>query len=227
MYFNPEGRTLYPASYEYNACRLIEALSKVVENHGGDIVNKHSYNHGFIVKRTITKAINDYSERVKALKNALETGKSKNPEITKKALTETERKLDELVNINNDPVEIFHGLTLSFAYDNIYYYISLNDNPFFDFYFVKTPIVSGDKISRDACMINLDKSEWLWDCFFEYRTCNDDLKEAANLIFNQVTNAKNSIIRRDSYKTRVLNRNNSGYHYETIYKPERFETITF
>lgn len=225
MYFNPEGRTLYPANWEYNGCRIIKALERIIYNHGGVIEHK-SYNHGFIENRTLAGAVADLETRAGNLRNALETGKSKNPDITTAALEKCLQDLEDVRAIDNSPIEIYNGLYIRFYIDNIYYSIELNDNPFFDFYYTKTPI-KNNKRSRDAVGEILDKSNWLYDCFFGYKAADGDCIEAANIIFNQVMNAKNSTISRDSSRERVPNRYNDGYHFETILKPERFETIDF
>lgn len=225
MYFNPEGSTLYPDSWEYNGCRIIKALARVIENHGGRVSYSKS-SHGFIVNRSILEAVRKYSAREKALKAALSEGRTKNPEVTRAALISTQKDLDNIININNDPIEIFNGLYISFIIDNYYYSLSLNENPFFDFYYVKTP-VNNNRYSRDAALHTFNKTEWLYDCFFEYRAADADCMEAANIIFNSLMNAKNSDIIRDSRRERVANRYDGKYHYETIYAPERFATIDF
>jgi hypothetical protein len=112
----------------------------------------------------------------------------------------------------------------------MYYYIQLDDNPFFPFYYQKTPIAEDNTRSNDACLDEIDKS-WLWDCFFttsdQKQDITADRKEAANIIFNKLLSASNSVIRRDSRRTRVPNTYNSGYHYETVYAKERREKIDF
>lgn len=78
----------------------------------------------------------------------------------------------------------------------------------------------------DACSDDLSK-EWLHDCFFSFNCSKADIKEAANLIFNQLVTAPKSVIRIDYVKRRVPNYYNNGYHYEKIYNKERFEKINF
>lgn len=225
MYFNPEGSTLYLSNWEYNAHRIIKSLARVIENHGGR-VKYNSYNHGFIVNRSIIEAIEKYSAREKALKAALSEGKTKNPELTSKALTDISKKLDEIININNDPLEIFNTMYISFVIDDNYYSLSLNENPFFDFNYIKTPVIN-DQYSADAAGETLDKTSWLYDCFFDYRAADGDCIEAANIIFNNLMSAKTSTIIRDSRRERVANRYDGKYHYETIYAPERKTKIDF
>ena len=128
----------------------------------------------------------------------------------------------------SQPVKVDNSNYITFVLDNYHYYLQLDDNPFFDFHFWKTPVVN-NKASKDAVAENLDKS-WLWDCFLysdERRAANDDRKEAANLIFNALISAPECKKRIDSHRVRVPNSYNNGYHYETIKDKERFETIDF
>ena len=127
-----------------------------------------------------------------------------------------------------DPVKVENGSYTSFIYENNAYYIELDDNPFFDFHFWKTPVING-KRSKDAVGENLDKS-WLWDSFLysdERRAAADDRKEAANIIFNLLISAPECEKRIDTHKVRVPNTYNNGYHYETIKDKERFEKIDY
>lgn len=132
---------------------------------------------------------------------------------------------DRSAEEENEPITVTHTNYISFVLDEVYYYYQVNDNPFFEFYYYKTPIKNG-KRSRDAGL-EADKKEWLFDCFFESNCAQQDIVEAANLIFNMLCNAPMSKIIRDSYKQRVPNTYNDGYHMETVYKPERMEKVDF
>lgn len=125
----------------------------------------------------------------------------------------------------SEPITVTHTTYISFILDETYYYYQVDDNPLFEFYYRKTPIKNG-KYSRDAGL-KTDKKDWLFDCFFKSDCSQQDIVEAANLIFNMLCNAPMSEIIRDSYKQRVPNIYNDGYHIETIYKPERLEKIEF
>ncbi|MGI5964157.1 MAG: hypothetical protein ACOX7N_10750 [Lawsonibacter sp.] len=124
-----------------------------------------------------------------------------------------------------EPITVTHTTYISFILDDIYYYYQVNDNPFFEFYYNKTPIKNG-KRSRDAGL-EADKKEWLFDCFFKSNCGQPDIIEAANLIFNMLCNAPMSKIIRDGRKQRVPNTYNYDYHIETVYQPERIEKVDF
>ena len=124
-----------------------------------------------------------------------------------------------------EPITVTHTSYISFVLNETYYYYQVNDNPFFEFYYNKTPIKKG-KRSGDAGL-EADKKEWLFDCFFKSGCPDEDITEAAYLIYNMLINAKNTPIIRDKTRKRVSNLYDGGYHYETIYAPERFSKIDF
>jgi hypothetical protein len=132
---------------------------------------------------------------------------------------------DRSAEEENEPITVTHTTYISFVLDETYYYYQVNKNPFFEFYYNKTPIKNG-KYSKDAGL-EADKKEWLFDCFFKSNCGQPDIIEAANLIFNMLCNAPMSKIIRDSHKQRVPNTYNNGYHMETVYRPERIANIEF
>jgi len=111
----------------------------------------------------------------------------------------------------NEPITVTHTSYISFILDKTYYYYQVDDNPFFEFYYSKTPMKNG----KYSVVLETDKKEWLFDCFLKSNCGQSDIIEAANLIFNMLCNAPMSKIIRNSY--------NDGCHMETVYKPERME----
>lgn len=215
-----DKQRLYLSSWEYNAAKIISEIANIVENKGGRV---KLTNTAIISNRTLKSSIDEATERVDSLTTAItERG---NTDMRTTALINYSKNLAELKAINNDPILVTHTSYITFIHDDVYYYYQVDDNPFFEFYYIKTPITGG-KRSRDASMEE-DKKEWLFDCFFDFNAGNQDITEAANLIYNMLLNAKNTLIMRDSKKQRVENRYNSGYHMEIITTPERIETIEF
>lgn len=86
-----------------------------------------------------------------------------------------------------EPITVTHTSYISFIMNETYYYYQVNDNPFFEFYYNKTPIKNGTR-SRDAGL-EADKKEWLFDCFFGSNCGQQDILKAANLIFNMLCHA--------------------------------------
>lgn len=124
-----------------------------------------------------------------------------------------------------EPITVTHTSYISFVLNETYCYYQVDANPFFEFYYQKTPIKNG-KRSRDAGA-EADKKEWLFDCFFGSNCGQQDIVEAANLIFETLCNAPLSKIIRDKRKQRVSNTYNDGWHFETEYAPERLEKVDF
>lgn len=226
MMFTKENQTLYPAAWEYNATLILNELAHIVENNGGRVDYKR-YNHGFIVNRSITEVIRKAKEEVERIADFLENEKAD----TEKAAAYREKKAREIADlekIKNDPVEINVAGYITFVLDDIYYYIEIDDNPFFDHTYCKTPVENG-KRSMDAYHEKL-KTNFFWDCFVTVtgkRATKEDIKEAANLIFNEVVAAELSEKCIETRKIRVNNYFDNGYHYENVKEKERFAVIDF
>lgn len=214
-----ENERLYPATWEYNAACILTELAKIVINNGGKVKPLRT---AIISNRSITAAKQEYTEKIERFTELEKTSHNEKRAAAIKAYSE---KLAELEKVDNSPVAITHTSYISFVYNDFYFYYQIDSNPFFEFFYTKTPVNNG-KYSQDACMEE-DKKEWLFDCFFSATCSKSDIKEAANLIFNMLVNAKPSIIRRDCKKQRVSNSYDGGYHYETVYSPERFAKIDF
>lgn len=219
MIVTKDNQQLYPRSFVYNACRIMSKLSKIVVNNGGMVKDQ---NNSIIVNLSLLEAIRETKERINEIEKAISNfGENENRLF---ALDNCKKDLLKYKSINNDPINVTHTTYITFIHDNIHYYYRVDDNPFFPFYYHKTPIVNG-KRSLDACM-DEDEKTWLYDCFFGFGCSNDDIVEASHLIYNMLINAKMSIIRPDTSKQRVPNTYNNGYHIETISKP-RFEKVEF
>lgn len=214
-----ENERLYPATWEYNAARITTEIAKIVENHGGRVKYCKT---AVISNRTINMAIIEKEDHINKLK-LLNTEKEK--EIRMEYIKTIEQEIDNLKQINNDPITVTHTGYITFILDDIYYYFQVDKNPFFPFYYIKTPANNG-RYSKDACCME-DEKEWLYDCFFSWNCSDADIKEGANLIFNMLCNAHFSEIIRDKQKKRVPNIYDGGWHYETVYAPERIEKIDF
>ena len=164
-------------------------------------------------------------ERYISLDKLKEINAKSEKEIRTAAIKSLENEIETLKQINNDPLTVTHTGYIQFVFENNYYYFSTDNNQFFPFHYIKTPI-KNNKYSADACCME-DKKEWLYDCFLSWNCRDSDIKEGANLIFNMLCNAPYSEIIRDGRRQRVQNVYNSGYHYETVYTPERIAEIDF
>lgn len=165
------------------------------------------YNAARILSK-LAEIVESNGGRVKPLNHAIIQNRNYSPE---------EREATELT--------VTHTSYIAFVLDGFYYYYQVDGNAFFPFYFTKRPIINGT-YSQDACLDN-DPKNWFFDCFFSKSCSNSDIVEAAYLVFNMLCNAAPSTIRRECKRRRVPNARGSGYHYETIFKPERFSKIDF
>lgn len=209
-----DGEKLYLSNWQYNACRILSELAVIVDNHGGKVKPNRK---PVIQNRTLLGAVRECKEKIEYAENL---------ELTEKRafyLKNQREQLEKMESIKNDPIMVSHTTWIHFVLDGFMYTYDVDDNPFFDFHYSKTPIVK-NRYSLDAYRME-DKKEWLFDCFFSFNVSEADIKEAANLIFNMLVNAKQSEIWRDGKKQRVPNIYDGGYHYEMIYRPERFETL--
>ena len=215
-----DGTRLYLKTWEYNAARITTELARIVNNHGGKVKPTHT---AIISDRTVTSAITELENNIERLNKA--TKKHGTSDRRTEAVKNLERQLEEYKNINNEPITVTHTSYITFILDETLYYYQVDSNPFFDFYWNKTPIKNG-KRSRDAAL-EADNKDWLFDSFLKSNCGQADIVEAANLIFNMLCNAPLSEIIREGRKQRVPNTYNNGYHIETVYKPERVEKIEF
>lgn len=219
MIVTKENERLYLRNWEYNACRIISTLATIIENEGGSIKPQKP---ALISNRTLDAAKRDLILKIEKL----ETVQKETPN-EKRALYIKARyaELEKMEAVKNEPIAVSHTTYISFTHNNDFYYYQVSDNPFFEFYYQKTHIKNG-MYSRDAALVE-DPKEWLFDCFLSWGVSNEDIKEAAQLIFNMLVAAKHTPIMRDKKRRRVSNVYNNGYHYETIYSPEKFEKIDF
>ena len=217
MIITKENERLYLSNWNYNCAQILSELAKIVTNNGGKVKPTKT---AIISNRSISEAIHENENRLERLENAVAEGRG-----TETAIDTITAKIKELKSVNNEPIQVTHLTYIDFVLDGVYYSYSTDDNPFFPFHIYKTPIKDG-KRSADAGAVE-DGKEWLFDCFFSANCAKSDIKEAANLIYNMLIKSKNSPIIRDSRRQRVQNTYNSGYHYETIYSPERFSKVDF
>lgn len=213
-----EDQRLYLPSWQYNAALIMSELAKIVENHGGKVKPQKA---AIISNRSLDGALREDMERLTRYEKIIEEGHGN--EKTVEALTALKISIAKRQAINNEPVRVTHTTYITFTLDGYVYYYQLEENPFFDFLFSKTPL-RGNVYSRDAVLTEANK-EWLYDCFLMAGCPAADIVEAANLIFNELTNAKDSVIRRDSKRQKVANTFDGGWHWETVYSPERTAVI--
>ena len=223
MLVTKKNERLYPPTWEYNTARVLTELAKIIVSNGGKV---KPLNDAVISNRSYDSMKREYLGKIKNCAKIREkvSNKAHAADITN-AIARYCNILAELEKVDNTPIIVTHTSYINFVLDGFYYYYEVDDNPFFEFNYIKTPINNG-QYSKDACLKN-DEKDWLCDQLFSISCSNKDVVESAQFIFNMLVNASPSIVRRDGKKHRVHNAFNSGYHYETIYYPERFGKIDF
>ena len=214
-----DNERLYPDSWEYNGARIISKLAELVVENGGRVA---PCKKAVISNRTIDNMKIECSLRLEKLKSLEE---KKHKDVLVAAIEKKKEDLKELEQIKNDPIVVTHTSYISFVLENTYYYFQLDDNPFFEFLLVKTPIKNG-KYSKDAALEETEK-DWLEDELLKIGCSEKAIEDAAKSIFDMLVTSKNSSIILDKKRVRVQNSYNNSYHYETIYEKERFTSVNF
>lgn len=222
----PMNNRLYLSNWPYNAALIIEELAAIVTNAGGTVKPGAPTD---ITNRTLDSMKREQDARLQQLE-AIEADHPGANEKRTAAISQLRADIERAARIDNTPRTVHHctwsSAYISFTLDGMYYYYQTDDNPLFPFHYQKTPIDGNNTISRDA-VAEEDNKEWLWDCFWRSDATDADRREAANILFNMLVKARPSVIRRDRTRRRVRNSYNSGYHYETVYSPERREAVNF
>lgn len=217
---------LYLSNWDYNAALIIEELAEIVKNNGGTV---KPGTETIIENRALNENMRKAADRLVQLES-IEADNPGTNEHRTDAIKRLRADIEKWERIDNSPRTVhhctWHSVYISFKLGGMYYYYQTDSNPFFDFYYQKTPIDVNGTVSRCACLES-DKKEWLYDCFFRAEATDADRREAANLIYNMLVNAAPSVIRRDSHRVRVRNQYDGRYHYETVYEKERREAVNF
>ena len=172
MFVITEDQRLYLTPWNYNSCRVLGCLAKIVEDNGGEV---EPYKHCMANNR--------------------------------------------ICEPTAEPKRIYGQSWICFVLDDMYYHISLDDNPFFEMHILKTPVVNGKRL-KNVYMEELSK-EWMYDCLFRV-TSDEEAKEIANLLFNIALSAKKSQKYNEKQKIQVPNTYDGGWHWETKYKPDKW-----
>lgn len=232
MFFTNDNQTLYLTTFNYNVALILGELKKIILDNGGTVKEQR---HGEIINRSFFEAAREEEKRAEGIRHYIElrtaNGATLDPEKTQKFNDNIQRHLDTIKDLETKaeesrrPAENLNYII--FTYDGNYYNLCIKDLEL-GFDFRKTPINNG-KYSRDVYAEDLS-SRWFIDDFCKLYSkpgIDADRREAANLIFNELVNAAPGKKYRDGTRRRVPNLYNNGYHYETIYRPERLGEIDF
>jgi len=227
MFFSRDNETLYPVTIEYNLALILAELKKIITDNGGKVQPQHP---GQIVNRSFYIAAE--KERTDAEHCVSYSKYCKDPEKVerlKARAAEHEKTAAELeAKAEASRRDAEHLSYIHFTYNGFYYTVSAKE--YSDrLEYSKTPINSRNEYSKDVYRDDLSNA-WYTDEFYALEPkaeINEDRREAANLIFNELVNASPSEKWRDGRRVRVPNTYDNKYHYEMIYNPERIGKVDF
>lgn len=224
MFVSRENERLYLTSWEYNAARVLARLEKIVSDNGGSVIVRDYDRYALISDRTLTACVKDAADKVERIRLSLEmhadNDDGKN-EGRRAVLAERLAKLEHYQSIDNTPIRCRWFTYVSFVLNGVYYSLSLDDNFLFPFHYQKIKLDSDNTYRGDFYAEQFNK-EWLFDSLLRCGCSEDDIKEAACMLYNSLLNGKFSgRAAAEKERKRVANTYNDGWHYETIVKPGR------
>lgn len=210
----------YATSWQLNSARILTRLAQLVTAQGGKVKPLHP---AILSDRNLEDDIQDIETRIRTL---TEQENESHSDAQTLALQTCLSHLDRLRAIPNTPITVTHTSYISFAMNGLYYSYQLDSNPFFPFYYMKTPIENGT-YSGDACLANEPKP-WLNDnSFIRYGCSDSEIETAAQAILALLLAAPLSTLRHDTKRTRIPNTYDSGSHFENVPVKERRLKIDF
>lgn len=161
------------------------------------------------------------------LESSYNAGLTSHPKERETQISNLQKELARFQSIPNAPITVTHTSYINFAMNGVYYSYSLDDNPFFPFHYLKTPIdPKSETYSGDACAEESSKS-WFTDPLIGFGCADSEIESAAGAILSLLLAAPLSTIRHDTKRTRIPNTYDSGYHFENIPIKERRIKIDF
>ena len=198
----------YATSWQYNSARILTRLAQLVTAQGGKVKPLHP---AILSDHNLEDAIQEIEARICTL---TERENESHSDAQTLALQTCLSRLDRLRAIPNTPITVTHTSYISFAMNGLYYSYQLDSNPFFPFYYLKTPIENGT-YSSDACLED-DPKSWFTDPLVGFGCPQSEIETAAQAILALLLAAPLSTLRHDTQRTRVPNIYDSGYHFENV-----------
>lgn len=216
-----ENERHHATSWQYNSARILTRLAQLITAQGGKVKPLYP---AVISDRNLEEACTTTQRRIESSYNA---GPTSHPKERETQISNLQKKLARFQAIPNAPITVTHTSYINFAMNGVYYSYSLDDNPFFPFHYLKTPIdPKSETYSGDACMEESSKS-WLTDPLIGFGCPDSEIESAAGAILSLLLAAPLSTIRHDTKRTRIPNAYDSGYHFENIPVKERHLKIDF
>lgn len=179
-----DNERLYLKSWQYNAARILSELANIVKTNGGRV---QPLKTAIISDRSLSYTIQEKKQKLEMLSEHLPESKNLSAALAYKE--QITKEIETLESINNEPITVTHTSYIKFVLDDIVYYYQVDDNPFFEFYYTKVPVQNNKIGSNINTYADCDAKEWVKDSLFKYACPEKDIKDAADFIFNMLTNA--------------------------------------
>ena len=118
------------------------------------------------------------------------------------------------------------GSSVSFEIDGTYYYVSFDDNPFFDFHYHKIKLNDKGKYVGEYYCDNFPKS-WLVDSLLSHNVTEEELYAAAVNIMKTLFSMRYSERVRHTKRIRVSNIYDNGSHMEIVDATDKKERAPY
>lgn len=216
------AKNLYLPNSNYNIAKIIEELKKIIIDNGGSIAKSKYAEKITVHNRSIDEAIRKKEDHISKVKENNSITPEKKETIIKnvtKDLEELQKAADAAQDFETTFVS-WCGHSIQFVIDGIYYYFSMDSNPFFPASIRKIKLDTNNSYTGTYYTDSIEEKPFLYDCIYNYNCCNSDIKEMAYQMYNFLIAAPMSKLYVDRQKKRVPNTYNGGYHYETIVKKD-------
>lgn len=216
-----ENERHHATSWQYNSARILTHLAQLITAQGGKVKPLPS---AVLSDRNLEEACTATQRRIES---SYKAGLTSHPKERETQISNLQKKLARFQAIPNATITVTHTSYISFTMNGVYYSYSLDNNPFFPFHYLKTPIdPKSETYSGDACMEESSKS-WFTDPLIGFGCPDSEIESAAGAILSLLLAAPLSTIRHDTKRTRIPNAYDSGYHFENIPVKERRIKIDF
>lgn len=216
-----ENERLYATSWQYNSARILTRLAQLITAQGGKV---KPLPLAILSDRNLEEICTATQRR---LESSYKAGLTSHPKERETQISNLQKELARFQAIPNAPITVTHTSYINFTLNGVYYSYSLNDNPFFPFHYIKTPIdPKSETYSGDAYMEESSKS-WFTDPLIGFGCPDSEIESAAGAILSLLLAAPLSTIRHDTKRTRIPNTYDFGYHFENIPVKERRIKIDF
>lgn len=216
-----ENERHHATSRQYNSARILTRLAQLITAQGGKV---KPLPPAVLSDRNPEEACTATQRRLESSYNA---GPTFHLKVREPLISNLQKELALFQSIPNAPITVTHTSYINFAMNGVYYSYEPDDNPFFPFHYIKTPIdPKSETYSGDACMEESSKSRFT-DPLIGFGCPDSEIESAAGAILSLLLAAPLSAIRHDTKRTRIPNTYDDGYHFENIPIKERRLKIDF